>query len=315
MANAHKLLLADASGAKSRAAGALRPGVEALLLAAVALGCAQTGWSVLAPRDAGARGVEPGASEDTGAMLEIADVQSPFAPDAEASSSSHAIDALLSTVQLAGVRMAGGDALSGAYLTMGDGAQRAFLVGQTVAEGVTLADVGADYILLAYGDEERQLRMTAGPSFSFARAMMGLEPAPGAPALRYQEQPLAADASASVAQADAQAVHAFAAASETAQQTQPAVVAALQTADAAWLAATLQQVQVNEGQLYGWRVAEPLPALAQAAGLRAGDVIVSVNGAGPAQAADVLSAAQAQDVEVTVERAGARFVVDLANSG
>ena len=68
------------SGLRERAAGALRPSVEALLLAAVALGCAQAGWTVLTPSNASATASTTDETDDN--LLTVADVRSPFAPEA-----------------------------------------------------------------------------------------------------------------------------------------------------------------------------------------------------------------------------------------
>jgi hypothetical protein len=168
---------------RARAQNIVRPRFEALLLAAVALGCAQAGWSILTPNSAGAVGAV--SNQDSGAdpILDLAEVQSPFAPHAVANGAdSHAIAGLVSGIELKGVRMAEDHALSGAFFTFGDGAQHAFIIGQEISEGVTLADVAPHYVVLAYEGGQRRLDMVAAPSFSFARAMMGMEQAPGTPA-------------------------------------------------------------------------------------------------------------------------------------
>ena len=104
---------------KERAMMVLRPGVNALLLAAVALGCAQLGWNALTPNLA--RG-----SADAPRPVENAAIRSPFNPSAEEGvGASPAAEAILSSVRLSGVRVASEPALSGAVLTLADGEQRA----------------------------------------------------------------------------------------------------------------------------------------------------------------------------------------------
>src|SRR5262245_51156380 len=103
---------------QERAFNAMRPGVEALLLAAVAMGCAQAGWSALAPHVAyssdtpKADTFEPGMEEAAQAA-----VRSPFSPALDGSGS-HAATAVLSSVKLAGVRVADDPSRSGCILTL-----------------------------------------------------------------------------------------------------------------------------------------------------------------------------------------------------
>lgn len=294
MAKTLKSALSATAGA--RALGMVRPSVEALLLAAVALGCAQAGWSILAPSDAGALNA-PTLDDSESSTLDRGAVQSPFAP--LATEGSHAIDALLSTMQLAGVRMATDDGRSGAFLTLADGAQRAYLVGQEVAPGVTLEAVGADSVVLAYDGGQRQLQMSAGPSFSFARAMMGLEPAPGAPPFAAAEQ--------QVTQQAAQQAQ-----ETTVAEASPA--AAMRAAGAngsAWLGA-LQPAQSANGRA-GLRISGALPEAARTAGLMDGDIIVAINGASPQDAANLMAAAQRESLQLSVERQGQLVQITVAS--
>jgi type II secretory pathway component PulC len=255
------------SGLQRRAASAVRPGVEAFLLAAVALGCAQVGWSVLTPDPA--HGSSDSTSPDpSSTTAQLSEVRSPFAPAAgEMAGASHATQALLSSVRLSGVRMSEDAAQSGAVLTLEGGDQRAFLVGQEIAAGVRLEQVQPDYVLLSYEGGQRQVSMETAPSsFSFARALMGLP----------QE----------TAQASAQA----------------AVIASPQ--DAAWLASTLANLELAGGAAKGWRVSGPLPPSAATAGLRDGDLVVAVNGLGPDRAAQALGSLGSGRVVLSIERAG-----------
>jgi len=299
MAKSGRSLLAS-KASSSKAMGVVKPGVEALLLAAVALGCAQAGWSVLAPNEAGAINTATSDTTTEDPHVQFADVRSPFAPEIADLSQSHAVDALLSVIQLSGVRMAEETGKSGAFLTLADGGQRAFLVGQEVVAGVTLADVGPSYVLLAFEGGQRQLTMTSAPSYSFARAMLGLEPAPGAPRLADDAAGAAVRVEASVAAPES----VFAAAAPT------PVGASVSTSDADWLRTTLQSVEQRGERAHGWRAADPVPAALIEAGLRSGDVILTVNGVAPGDPA-LLSALNAPSVELTIDRAGVPVTISF----
>lgn len=306
---------------RSRALGALRPGVEAALVAAVALGAAQAGWSALTPPSAGAAGA-PASDPDQAGATAIATVRTPFAPEvADADAASSAAAALASAVQLAGVRMADDPGRSGAVLMMADGAQRAFVIGQEIGDGVRLSDVQADYVLLDYAGGRRQVTLAAPPRASFALALMGRAAAPNsapAPALVSAPRPDAPPAPVAVAAeaSDVDGVQSpFAPGVDAAAAPVRPRLALADSAtpeQAAWLAATLAQVENRDGQPYGWRVASPAPPEAVAAGLQPGDLILTVNGAGPARALEALSAAASGAVTVDVETArGARRTFSL----
>lgn len=264
--------LAASAGLQRRAASALRPGVEAFLLAAVALGCAQVGWSTLTPETAHGSADSAPADSPTASAPAVAEVRSPFAPGAsEIGGVSHAAQALLASVRLAGVRMSDDAALSGAVLTLEGGDQRAFMVGQDIGAGVRLAEVRPDYVLLSYDGGQKQVSMETAPSnFSFARALMGMP----------QDTGQASALSAALASAE----------------------------DAAWLASTLANLDAGSGAAKGWRVSGPLPAAAQAAGLRDGDLVVAVNGLGPERAAQALGSLGSGRVALSVERGGGERV-------
>lgn len=250
-----------------RLVGAARPSVEALLLAALALGCAQAGWGLLVPSNAGA---SSGVGDTAEPSQDLLQVQSPFAP---IETTGHAAPAMLSSMQLLGIRVAEEPSRSGAIFTLADGGQRAFIVGQEVADGVVLSEVTAGHVLLSYGAGEHKLEMTAGPSFSFARAMMGLEPAVGAPALAEAAPVVAANAP---SDADLRS----------------------------WLGQMANNVVIEDGQARGWRIVDP-PAIVVEQGLRAGDVVVGVNGAGPSDVAALASIAQGGgSLSLKIERDG-----------
>lgn len=304
-----------------RLALSARPAVEAILLAAVALGCAQAGWSILTPSSAGALGA---AGDDQTPSRDMTIAQSPFAPHAmDGSARSHAVSALLSSVQLSGIRMADDPDRSGAMFTMSDGGQRAFMVGQEVADGVTLSDVEADYVLLTYGSSQHRLDMTAPSGFSFARAMMGMDQQAAAPppnAVAASAPAAAADlTSATQDGASAPPESAFAvggaesadAGGESSAPAAPAAGAEFSEADRSWLASTLAHVEMGEDRAVGWRIEEPAPEAVLAAGLLPGDLVVSVNNAGPNDLVAALAAAQSGQVTLEVQRDDTRLSLAL----
>ncbi|MGE3839943.1 MAG: type II secretion system protein N, partial [Hyphomonadaceae bacterium] len=175
MRRSKRLLHAGAAATlHSRVANLARPGIEAALLAAVALGVAQAGWSILSPNTAGAASASNEDYDSARTAEPQVAMRTPFAPEAAAmDAQSHAVAALLANVQLAGVRMSLDPTLSGAVLTLDGGDQRAFTVGEEIAGGVRLTEVGADYVLLAYQGGQRQISLPRQEGFSFARALMG----------------------------------------------------------------------------------------------------------------------------------------------
>lgn len=315
MAKSRKMLLTTSvSGLRERALSAVRPGVEAMLLAAVALGCAQAGWSVLTPSTAGAFNPTNESDADA-ARVDVSEVVSPFAPNySNNDAQSHAVAALLSGMQLSGVRVSTEPLRSGAVLTMNDGAQRAFSIGDEIGAGVTLSDVGADYVLVSYQGGQQEISMSTAPSYSFARAMMGLEPAPGAPQLASaapEQVAMAAPAVAPTVVAAAAPQEAVSAATSV-FATSAAVTPEMQTQGMDWLRATL--AQPLEGQNAGWRLAEPLPQVALDAGLRSGDTVISVNGGASADVLTDLSSPP-QSLALSVMRDGqlVTLTIDLSD--
>lgn len=308
-----KNLLANASASAARdyALRAVRPGAEALLLAAVALGCAQAGWSVLAPNSAIA--VNTTSSEREPIRIDSVALVSPFAPEYDNADETHAAAALLSGIQLSGVRMSTDPSRSGAVLTLSDGAQKAFAIGDEIGEGARLAEVGADFVVVSYRGGEQNIAMTTAPGFSFARAMMGLEPAPGAPTLA-QTLPAsnAAVVNATVTpEAGSLAANVFTASSQTSQITtsEPAASSVAESSpEMTWLHAALAQMETDASGVSGWRLPNLLPQTALDAGLHGGDFIVSVNGALPGDVAGLLAAGQSDaPVHIELLRDGARI--------
>jgi len=282
------LLSAGRSDGRQRALGVIRPGVEAMLLAAVALGCAQGGWAILAPDTAGASsGTLPEAEPTAGATS--VDVRSPFAPQSAAlDSTSYEANSLLAGVQLAGVRMSDDPSRSGAVLTMSDGAQHAFSVGQDIGAGVRLIEVQDDYVLVSFAGGQRQIAMAPVVGFSFAQALMGRAQAP------------AESAVASLPQQDAAPVAASAPGPAASQD------------NLAWLASALGQVETVDGVARGWRMPAALPAAAAGAGLQAGDLIESVNGVRPGDASALLGAVSQGDVRLAVLRGAELITITIA---
>ncbi|MDX2235204.1 MAG: PDZ domain-containing protein [Hyphomonadaceae bacterium] len=150
------------------------------MLAAVALGCAQAGWSLAGPGSAHGSADASSADENRQeASLGDAEIRSPFAPDARLDEgASNAALAYLATIQLSGVRVSTDAARSGAIFTLQDGAQRAFVVGQDLTAGVTLTEVRADGVRLGFEGGDKDMVLAQPATFSFANAMMGRGPAP-----------------------------------------------------------------------------------------------------------------------------------------
>ena len=291
---------------KAKAIAAVRPSVEAALLAAVALGCAQAGWSALTPHEAGASGAA--ANDRTDSVARI-DVRTPFSPAFSGEASSNAAAALAGSLQLVGVRMADVAERSGAVMTLQDGQQRAFVVGQEISAGLRLASVEADHIVIAYEGGQREIALAAPARPSFALALMGRGEA-------LAPEPVQQVALASPRTIEDSVQSPFAAASAVAAEDARPMLAVRDDVDTAenraWLAATMAQVEQRDGAPYGWRVAAPAPAEALAAGLMPGDLIVSVNGAGPARALEALSAVATGDVTLEIERSGGRVTLRYA---
>ncbi len=264
-----------------RALGVLRPGVEMVLLAAVALGCAQGGWAILTPNTAGASAAAPPVPDTLSATADESQIRSPFAPAAALDdAASFAANSMIGSVRLAGVRMADDPSRSAAMLTMSDGVQRPYYIGQDIGSGVRLEDVQADYVLLSFEGGQRQVSMERLSSYSFANALMGRAQAPA------ESAPVAL---ASLEQSDAASA-------------QPASSEMQLNENLSWLVSALARPESVDGVARGWRVSEGVPNAAATAGLRPGDLIVSVNGVGPGDASALLGAVADGQVELAVQR-------------
>lgn len=270
----------------SGALGLIRPGAEAALLAGVAIGCAQIGWRVVSP-DAFDFSVADAEPVET---VQATALRSPFAPLGAIEAGDPVMHADLSGIRVVGVRMAKEPDQSGAVLIMGDGVQRSFLVGYEIAGGVTLADVASDHIVVALGDEEQSLMLERpqARSPSLALALMGV------PQDLPTEQPVQV---------------AFAGDSSARAVSMPAA----EPADAgSWLVATAGQVEMRAAKPFAWRAAASMPDQLRKAGLQPGDLILSVNGVGPADGQARLLAAARGPMSLKVERyTGERVALSL----
>lgn len=272
------------------ATGLVRPGAEAVLLAGVAFGCAQIGWRLVEPASAS---VSPTpATFDVAATDTMARFQSPFAPAVKVSDT--AIPSAVGAIRLVGVRMAEQQNFSGAVLTFGDDMQRPFLVGQTITDGIQLAQVHPDHIVVSFGESEQSIPLAQGNGSppSFALALMGKAAQPDVGLVQQ-----------------AQAAPAVPAAQAVSLSESAATPAATQ-----WLLATMGSVENRDGAPYAWRVSSAPPAALTERGLATGDLILSVNGARPGDTAAVMAAARSGRLELAIERAsGDRATLVLVN--
>lgn len=278
------------AGWQAIASGLVRPGAEAVLLAGVAFGCAQIGWRLAEPASAGVPAAP--ASFDVAAADAMSRFQSPFAPAVKASET--VIPSAVGSIRLIGVRMAEQQNYSGAVLTFGDDLQRPFLVGQTITDGVQLAQVHADHIVVSFGESEQSIPMAqgAGAPRSFALALMGKAEQPDIGLVQHAQAAPAAPAAQVVSLSDA-------AASPAATQ---------------WLISTMGSIEPRNGAPYAWSVSSAPPAILSDHGLRQGDLILSINGARPGDSAAVAAAARSGRLELSIERkSGERATLVLVN--
>jgi type II secretory pathway component PulC len=298
---------------------AVRPGVEAAVLAAVAFGCAHAGWAILTPPAFGSldeRGSDGAWNTGVSAYQTNDDavLVSPFAPEAAvAAGGSSAASAFASTVQLVGVRMSEEPARSGAIVVMQDGSQRAFMVGQELSAGVRLSRVTPGGISLSFEGGEREVSLASPPeTFSFAAAMMGRVEAPAdvtLAALSYDAPLVAVDGH--------ETPTPFASASRSVEVEPNMLSAAMAPVQGApgshaivqYLSA-LVAAQGGAIPADGLRLSGPLPSSIAAMGLQEGDVVIAINGVGAQDAPSLLSAGVSGPLEFTVRRAaGAPMLV------
>jgi hypothetical protein len=284
-----------------RAADLVRPGGEAILLAGVALGCVQLGWGAIFPETYDP--LPPSAATDDSQTLEARPLRSPFAPMAAPSADpASQRAAALNGVKVVGLRQAELAEDSGAILAFPDGLQRPFLVGHEIAEGVVLSRVESGRVVVAFDGGEMALPVEGAASTgSFALALMGRSTAPYGTSPVVEVQPVAAPAPAS-------------APTPVLPTAAPAAIPAASAADAQWLASTMSQIEMRDGEPYGWRVAAAPPKAAADAGLTVGDLILSVNGNPPSAPDAVMAAASAREIRIAVERpSGERKIMTLPN--
>lgn len=262
----------------------IRPGAEMALLAGVAIGCAQIGWRIVSPElpDLSVADVSPDLAVESAA----ADTRSPFAPLQFTEAASASVHADIGGIRVVGLRVAPRAEDSGAVLVLGDGAQRSFLVGYEIVEGVRLAAIESGHIVVSLGDDEQiiPLERAAPKGPSLALALLG-RPQPA-----FEPSTSMVASAAPVWTGDGQA--------ETVS-----LPLAQQQDIAGWLLATSGQVESRDGQPYAWRAAGAAPQQVADAGVQAGDLIVSVNGVGPASGQSrLISAATAGPITLEVER-------------
>lgn len=285
MVRSRRTLMAQAAPELgARTVNAIRPGMEAILLAAVALGCAQAGWDILTPRLAVASSPTPADTSEKPPEQAAAEIVSPFAPHGgHMEGASSVANALVNSLRVIGVRMSDDPSRSGAVLDTGGNQQTAYKVGDEIGPGVSLAVVLQTGIEVEVAGARRHIAFVQEQQVSYAHALMGLSPSDLAPA-----DDIATDAS----------THVVVMGNDVDGSAAP------DASEAAWLAATMSSVERDgNGNSVGWRVASPLPERARVAGLRDGDVIASINGAGPGAGAPALSAFNASAVTLDVRRA------------
>ncbi len=303
---------------------AVRPAVEAAMLAAVAFGCAHAGWSLLTPTAQGAidtSGAEEGWSERVGGATAVAARVSPFAPDAaiEANASSAAA-AFVSTVKVVSVRVSEVESRSGAIIALQDGGERAFLVGQTLSDGVVLSEVNAGGVVLAFAGGQRDVSLAPATRHSFAAALLGRIDPPQDMALVVADTGDPSSATLSTLTAvDASANSPFmyghgavrspsiSVAPNAASPTPDFAGAEHVSSDVtAYLASLLVGAPDGRIPLSGLRLSGPLPAAIAAFGLQEGDVILAVNGGAQVNLAALSASGR---VELTVQRASAEPMI------
>lgn len=262
----------------------IRPGAEMALLAGVAIGCAQIGWRIASPEipDLSISDVSPDVTTESAATL----IRSPFAPLHFGEAASANVHADLSGIRVVGLRVAPRQEDSGAVLVLGDGAQRSFLVGYEIIDGVRLEAIEAGRIVVSLGEDEQviPLERAAPAAPSLALVLLGRpQPDLGPAAPRA-----ASGAPGWTGDGQAETV---------------SLPLGQQQAVAGWLAATSGQVVSRNGQPYAWRAAGAAPQQVRDAGVAAGDLIVSVNGVGPGSGQSrLISAATAGPIALEVER-------------
>lgn len=259
------------------ALGLIRPGAEAALLAGVAISCAQLVWHV-ADSETGELVVDRAVAPQP--VATAAPVRSPFAPFAGEQAAS-AQPAELAAIRLAGVRISDQPDRSGAVLTLADGAQRSFLVGFEIFAGVRLASVASNHVVLAWGGGEQVIELDGRPRTDAPLFALATPPSP--------------PATTSVAWSGAEAVQ-----SVSMQMADP-------SSSLASMMANGVRLELRNGAPYGWRVLN-VPASLKQGGLTTGDLVVSVNGAGPVDGIAALSAAARRPLQLVVERANGQRV-------
>lgn len=171
MGKSHRTLLSQASvGLRDRTLGLVRPAIEAVLAAAVVLGFVQAGLSALNPNAASASGPD-GTPNDPIETGSVALTASPFAPEGGSATGLELTQ--LNGLRLVGVRMADDPTQSGAILSLGEGRQEAFMVGQDLLAGIRLDAVLPNSVVVSYAGGSRVIAMPNQGGPSYAQALMG----------------------------------------------------------------------------------------------------------------------------------------------
>lgn len=244
--------------------GMARGLVEAALLGAVAFGCAQAGWAIVAPPTADAVSASGGPQT----LESSSDPLSPFAiGEASSAVTSEAARAAINGMRLMGVRVSADPARSSAIIVGADGRQSALRLGETWGEGLTLTAVEASHIVVAVGDASVTLDLAPTlPALSLALA--------GAPR-PVQPVPIASDAVAMTASPTSETI--------------------------AWLT-RFSAAQIAVGARV-WTLPGDTPAGLTNLGLRAGDEIAAINGMAPSEAIGALANLRVGDrIAVLVRR-------------
>lgn len=153
-----------------------------LLLALLALACALLGWRAVVSLTQPLPALPPFSAPPMADRALLARFD-PFFPASAASADSLPVTAL--PFSLHGVRADSATGRGSAILASGDGQQLVYGVGDTVAEGVTLAAIAADHVVLDRGGTREALWLDSGGSEAVQRfdpASTAAEAAPENPA-------------------------------------------------------------------------------------------------------------------------------------
>lgn len=129
------------------------------LILALALLCGFLGWRAFSVATAPLNMPPPFSMPPMADRALLAKVD-PFFPGTPADSAALPVTAL--PFSLHGVRADSASGRGSAFIASGDGAQNVYLVGETVADGVTLVAIAADHVVLDRGGTREALWLDAG---------------------------------------------------------------------------------------------------------------------------------------------------------